>query len=390
MIARPLAAHSARAVKELLAARGWDEVKADAAAGALRPAAVELVGLDEVTLLALVRHAGHLGLDLLTGADWAVVSGSAARLSALARPWVVPAELAQVADLVGRALTPEAPAHWITGRGNLPLAHPMVMGILNITPDSFSDGGRYLSPDQALVQADRLLAEGADILDVGGESTRPGSEAVPEAEELARVIPIVEALVRRHPGVAISVDTVKSGVARAALGAGAGIINDVSGGRLDQEMAGTVARGGAGFVIMHSRGTVSTMARLDHAEYAPDVVTGVREELAQRLEAALAAGLTPDQVVLDPGFGFAKTAEQNLLLCDRLAALLPLGRPLVVGPSRKRFLGSVTGREVTERDVATAAACVVAFERGARIFRVHNVALARDALAVAAAVRGRA
>ncbi len=388
MIARPLAAHSARAVKELLAARGWDDVKADAAAGALRPAAVELVGLDEGTLLALVRHAGQLGLDLLTGADWAVVSGSAARLSALARPWVVPAELAQVADLVGRALAPEAPAHWITARGTLPLAHPLVMGILNITPDSFSDGGRFLSSDQALAQADRLLAEGADLIDVGGESTRPGSEAVPEAEELARVIPIVAALVRRHPGVAISVDTVKSGVARAALDAGASIINDVSGGRLDPAMPATVARGGAGFVIMHSRGTVSTMARLDHAEYAPDVISGVREELAQRLEAALAAGLTPDQIVLDPGFGFAKTGEQNLLLCDGLAALLPLGRPLLVGPSRKRFLGSVTGREVAERDVATAAACVVAFERGARIFRVHHVALTRDALAVAAAIRG--
>jgi dihydropteroate synthase len=388
VIARPLAAHSARAVKELLLARGWDAVKADAAAGALRPAAVELVGLDEGTLLALVRHAGQLGVDLLTGEDWAVVSGSEARLSALARPWVVPAELAQVADLIGRALPPEAAAHWITRRGSLPLAHPLVMGILNLTPDSFSDGGRYLSPDQAMVQADRLLAEGADLLDLGGESTRPGSEAVPEAEERARVVPVVDALARRHPGVTLSVDTVKSGVARAALDVGAAIINDVSGGRLDPAMAATVARAGAGFVIMHSRGTVSTMARLDHAEYVPDVVSGVREELALRLEAALAAGLTPDQVVLDPGFGFAKTAEQNLLLCDRLAALLPLGRPLLVGPSRKRFLGSVTGREVAERDVATAAACVVAFERGARIFRVHNVALTRDALAVAFAVRG--
>jgi len=388
VIARPLAAHSARAVKELLTARGWDEVKADAAAGALRPAAVELVGLDEPTLLALVRHAGQLGLEVLTGADWAVLSGSEARLSALARPWVVPPELAQVADLVGRALPPEPPAHWITSRGNLPLARPLVMGILNVTPDSFSDGGRYLSADQALVQADRLLAEGADLLDVGGESTRPGSEPVPEAEERARVLPIVTALVQRHPAVPISVDTVKSAVAHAALVAGAAIVNDVSGGRLDPEMAATVARAGAGFVLMHSRGTVSTMARLDHAEYVPDVVTGVREELAQRLEAALAAGVTPDQIVLDPGFGFAKSADQNLLLCDRLAALLSLGRPLLVGPSRKRFLGSVTGREIAERDVATAAACVVAFERGARVFRVHNVALTRDALAVAAAVRG--
>jgi dihydropteroate synthase len=301
---------------------------------------------------------------------------------------VVPPELALIADLIGRALTPDPPAHWITARGNIPLDRPVIVGILNITPDSFSDGGRYLSPDQALAQADRLLTEGADLLDIGGESTRPGSEPVPEEDELARVLPIVEALVGRHPALAISVDTVKAGVARAALGAGARIINDVSGGRLDPDMARTVARGGAGFVLMHSRGSISTMARLDHAEYAPDVVSGVREELGQLLDAALAAGLTPDQVVLDPGFGFAKTAEQNLLLCDRLAALLPLGRPLLVGPSRKRFLGSVTGREIPERDVATAAACVVAFERGARLFRVHNVAMTRDALAVAHAVRG--
>jgi dihydropteroate synthase len=375
-------------VQELLVARGWDQVKADAAAGALRPAAVELAGLDEATLFALVRHASQLGLDLLTGEDWAVVSGAESRLGALARPWVVPPELARVAEAVGRALAPEPPAHWITGRGSITLARPVIMGILNVTPDSFSDGGRYLSPAEALVQADRLLAEGADLLDIGGESTRPGSEPVPEAEELARVRPVVEALVRRHSGVAVSVDTVKSGVARAALEAGASVINDVSGGRLDPALLKVVARGGAGLVLMHSRGSVSTMARLDHAEYTPDVVTGVREELAQRLEAALAAGLTPDQVVLDPGFGFAKTAEQNLLLCDRLAMLLPLGRPLLVGPSRKRFLGSVTGREVAERDMATAAACVVAFERGARLFRVHNVAMTRDALAVATSVRG--
>lgn len=388
MIARPLAAHSPRAVKEILAARGWDEVKADAAAGALRPAAVELVGLDDATLLALVRHAGQLGLDLITGEDWAIVSGSEARLSALARPWVVPPELGPLAELVGRALPPGPSAHWVIARGSVPLDRPVIMGILNVTPDSFSDGGRYLSPEQALEQAERLLAEGADVLDIGGESTRPGSEPVPEQDELMRVLPIVEALARRHPDAALSVDTVKASVAGAALDVGARIVNDVSGGRLDSEMGRTVARHGAGVVLMHSRGSVSTMARLDHAEYVPDVVSGVREELGQRLDAALTAGVTPDQVVLDPGFGFAKTAEQNLLLCDRLASLLPLGRPLLVGPSRKRFLGSVTGREITERDVATAAACVVAYERGARLFRVHNVAMTRDALAVAHAVRG--
>ena len=388
MIARALAAHSPRAVRDALRARGWDEVKADAAAGALRPAAVELVGLEMGTVMALLGHAQQLGLEILTGDDWAIVAGSEARLGALARPWTVPPELSEVAERVGRALTPEAPTHWTIRQRSLSLARPLLFGILNVTPDSFSDGGKFLSPDAALAQADRLLAEGADVLDVGGESTRPGSEPVPEAEELARVLPIVEALVRRHPGVPVSVDTVKAGVARSVTAAGASIINDVSGGRLDPAMHRTVAEAGAGFVLMHSRGTVSTMARLDHAEYAPDVVVGVREELRALYEQALAAGMTPDQVVLDPGFGFAKTGEQNLLLLDQLGTLLTLGRALLVGPSRKRFLGSVTGREVADRDAATAAACVVAYERGARLFRVHHVGMARDALAVAHAVRG--
>jgi dihydropteroate synthase len=388
VIVRALAAHSPRAVRDALRARGWDEVKADAAAGALRPAAVELVGLEDATVMALLRHAGELGLEILTGPDWAILAGSEARLGALARPWIVPPALAQVAEQVGRALTPEAPAHWTTRWGNIALDHPVILGILNVTPDSFSDGGKFLSPDQALAQADRLLAEGAEILDVGGESTRPGSEPVPEQEELARVLPIVETLVKRHPGVPVSVDTVKAGVARRAVEAGAAIVNDVGGGRLDPSMARTVAEDGAGFILMHSRGTVSTMARLDHAEYLPDVVVGVLEELRASLDQALAAGMTPDHVVLDPGFGFAKTGEQNLLLLDQLAALQSLGRPILVGPSRKRFLGSVTGREIAERDAATAAACVVAYERGARLFRVHNVAMTRDALAVAHAVRG--
>jgi dihydropteroate synthase len=188
--------------------------------------------------------------------------------------------------------------------------------------------------------------------------------------------------------VPISVDTVKAEVARVALEAGAAILNDVSAFRLDPAMADVAARGGAGVVLMHSRGTVSTMARLDHAEYAPDVVSGVQGELAEALDRAVTAGVVPDRIVLDPGFGFAKTAEQNLLLLDQLSALSTLGRPLLVGPSRKRFLGSVTGRDVAERDAATAAACVLAYERGARLFRVHDVAQTRDALAVASAVRG--
>jgi dihydropteroate synthase len=301
---------------------------------------------------------------------------------------MVPASLAEVATQVGPLLPADPPTAWITARGPIQLDRPVIVGILNLTPDSFSDGGRFLSPDAALAQADRLLAEGAAVLDLGGESTRPGSEPVPEAEELERVLPVLHALVRRHPGVPISLDTVKATVAAQALDAGAAIVNDVSAFRLDPAMGPAAARAGAGVVLMHSRGTVSTMARLDDAEYLPDVVTVVREELKGALDRALEAGVGADRIVLDPGFGFAKTAEQNLLLCDRLRVLASLGRPILVGPSRKRFLGSVTGREVGGRDAATASACVVAYERGARLFRVHNVAITRDALAVAAAVRG--
>ena len=388
MIATALALHSPRAVREALRARGWDEARADAAAGGLGPCAVELAGLTEAEVAVLLPQARELGLEILTGEDWAVVAGSLSRLSALARPWGGPPELARVAAELGGVLPAEPARGWVTARGPLPLERPVIAGILNVTPDSFSDGGRFLSPDAALAHADRLLADGAAILDVGGESTRPGSEPVPADEELHRVIPVIEALARRHPAVPISVDTVKSRVARAALEAGAAIINDVSGFRLDPAMAQVAAAAGAGVILMHSRGTVSTMALLDQATYEPDVVTAVKAELRERLEAAMAAGVALDHIVLDPGFGFAKTAEQNLLLCDRLGSLLALGRPLLVGPSRKRFLGSVTGREIPERDVATAAACVMAYERGARLFRVHNVAVTRDALAVAVAVRG--
>lgn len=388
MIARSLPLHSPRAVAEALGARGIDEVRADAAAGGMTAAAVELMGLDDTTLLALVQHAGQLGLEIITGEDWAIVAGTQARLGALARPWVVPAVLAEVATQIGPLLTPEHPAAWLTARGPIQLDRPVIVGILNLTPDSFSDGGRFLAPDAALAQADRLLADGAAVLDLGGESTRPGTEPVPETEELERVLPVLQALVQRHPDVPVSVDTVKASVAGRALDAGAAIVNDVSALRLDPAMGPAVARGGAGVVLMHSRGTVSTMARLDDAEYAPDVVTVVREELRGALNRALAGGVGVDRIALDPGFGFAKTAEQNLLLCDRLGVLASLGRPILVGPSRKRFLGSVTGREISERDVATAAACVVAFERGARLFRVHNVAVTRDALAVVSAVRG--
>lgn len=388
MIVTPLAVHSPRAVREVLRARGWDAVRAEAAASGLGPIAVLLDGLDEPVAEALVRHAGHLGLEVLTGDGWALLAGSHARFGALARPWGGPLELAELAHQLGLSLSPEPATVWQTARGPVAVDRPVIIGILNLTPDSFSDGGRYHSLEAALAQADRMLAEGAAILDLGGESTRPGRpEPVPEAEELRRVLPVIEALTARHASLLLSVDTVKSGVARAALAAGAAIINDVSAFRLDPAMAPLASQSGAGVILMHSRGSVSDMATFDHADYGGDVVGVVVEELRAAVEAAEVAGVAADRIVVDPGLGFAKTPEQNILLCDRLAALLSLGRPVLVGPSRKRFLGAITGLDVGDRDGATAVACVMAFERGARLFRVHHVAATRQALAVARAIR---
>jgi dihydropteroate synthase len=382
----PLALHSPRAVRDLLRAHGWDAGQAAAAASGIHPLAFHLTGLGQDTLEALVRHGGSLGLDVLTGDDWALMCGSRSRLSAFARPWLVPPVLSQLAVEIGLAMPAEPAQSWQTARGPIALDRPVLMGILNVTPDSFSDGGRFHGLDSALAQADALLAAGADIVDIGGESTRPGrSETVPLETELERVLPVVEALVHRHPTLVITVDTVKAAVARAALEAGAAAINDVSALRLDRAMAPVVAEAGAGLALMHSRGSMLEIASYTHASYA-DVVGEVLAELRTAVTAAGDAGIPMPAVAVDPGFGFSKTVEQNLLLLDQLEALHALGRPVLVGPSRKRFLGAVTGLPLEDRDRATAAACALAWERGARMFRVHDVIAARDALAFAAAV----
>ena len=387
MIATPLALHSPGALREALHQHGWEEGLAAAAAGGIHPIAIHLTGLDTSALEALVPFAGGLGLEVVTGPTWAVLAGSRSRMSAFARPWTVPEALSEAALAVGLALPAEPAQVWQTARGAVPLDRPVLMGILNVTPDSFSDGGRYAALDPALAHADRLVEQGAAIVDVGGESTRPGRESpVPLEEELRRVVPVVEALVRARPSLLISVDTVKAEVARAALGAGAAIVNDVTAFRLDPELAQVAARARAGVVLMHSRGNLLEIASYAHAEYEAGVVSGVLGELREAIASAGAAGIPPDSIAVDPGLGFAKTVEQNLALFDQLAALQALGRPLVVGPSRKRFLGAVTGLGVEERDRATAAACALAWERGARVFRVHDVAAAREALALAAAV----
>ena len=272
-------------------------------------------------------------------------------------------------------------AGWsMTGRV-LALERPLIMGIVNVTPDSFSDGGRFLEPSAALEHARRLIDEGADILDIGGESTRPGSAAIPESEEIARVVPVLEAL--RTSGVVLSVDTSKPGVMRAALDAGAAIVNDVCAlqapGALD-----AVAASDCGVVLMHMQGSPRTMQLNPHYT---DVVGEVRDFLRERIAAATARGVAAARIVVDPGFGFGKTVEHNFALLGQLAALAKLGVPILAGVSRKGMLGAVTGRAVGDRTAASVAATVVAVERGARIVRVHDVAATRDALRVWAATR---
>ncbi len=385
----PLAMHSPRAVRDALRGHGWELALADAAAGGVSPLAFHLTELDQTAIESLVRFAGRLGLEIVTGDSWAVLSGSRSRLSALARPWTAPPELSELAVQVGLALPAEPSRSWLTARGPISLDRPLLVGILNVTPDSFSDGGRYTSLDAARARADRLIADGAAIVDVGGESTRPGrAEGVSADEERRRVLPVVEALAAQYPELLLSVDTVKSDVAGAALDAGAAIVNDVTGFRLDSAMAAVVAERKAGVVLMHSRGSITEIASYTHADYGANLVGAVLAELGGAVAKAVAAGVSPEAIVVDPGFGFSKTVEQNLLLCDQLAALQSLGRPVMVGPSRKRFVGAVSGGELAERDRPTATLCALAWERGARLFRVHDVAGTREALAMAQAVGG--
>jgi dihydropteroate synthase len=260
----------------------------------------------------------------------------------------------------------------------------LVMGIVNVTPDSFSDGGKYLRADDAVAHGVELLRQGADLLDVGGESTRPGATPVPAEEELARVLPVVERLAR-ETGAVISVDTSKAEVADRCLAAGAHIINDVTALLGDVGMAEVARRWGAGVVLMHLRGTPADMQSL--AEYE-DVVAEVRRHLQARLQAAVEEGIEEPRVAVDPGIGFAKHSGHNLELVRRLGEVASLGRPVVLGASRKGFLGEVTGRPREERDAATHACHAFALAAGtAHVVRVHDAAGARDAALVIHALR---
>ena len=284
--------------------------------------------------------------------------------------------------------TPRERDVWLTARGELFLHVPRVMGILNVTPDSFSDGGQFFSHESALHQAERLLDEGADILDLGGESTRPGAQPVSADEEIERVVPVLQQIVRRWPNALVSVDTVKSEVARAALAEGAAIVNDVSALRLDPRMGKVAAAADAALVLMHSRGTVEDMANYATAVYGADPVAEIVAELRAMAQRAEDAGVRRQAIVLDPGIGFSKKTEHSLAVIAQLQRITALGYPVLVGPSRKRFIGELTGNLPAHlRLEGTIAACVAALNNGARIFRVHDVAPVRKALLVAEAIR---
>ena len=268
-----------------------------------------------------------------------------------------------------------------------------VMGIVNVTPDSFSDGGAFLQAEAAIAHGLELAGEGAEILDIGGESTRPGAEPVSEQEELHRVVPVIEALASAGTTAQISIDTSKAKVAAAALAAGASLVNDVSALRADPEMAGVIADSGAECCLMHMLGEPRTMQRDPRYD---DVVDEVRAFLEERLRFAVGEGVAEERIMLDPGIGFGKTVAHNLELLRRLDELAALGRPLVVGTSRKSFLGRIAADaagldeplDAQHRLAGTIATNVLALERGASVFRVHDVAPVREALAVAAATLG--
>ena len=275
---------------------------------------------------------------------------------------------------------------------------PTIFGILNVTPDSFSDGGNFISTESAIAHADRMISEGADVIDVGGESTRPGADSVPVREELKRVLPAIRAIRSRWSDVPISIDTVKAEVARAALAEGVSVVNDVSGMSLDPEMATVCAEAGCNVVLMHSRGTVGEMASYDKAIYGRDPVGEILSELEESIQTAQRAGIHPGRIALDPGIGFSKKTGHSLAVLVELRRVVEKGYPVFVGASRKRVIaelirftaesgGSSSGTTLAtqlvsndDRDMATVGVNVVAFFAGARIFRVHSVRPNRLAL----------
>jgi dihydropteroate synthase len=373
---------------DALARRGVDPGRAAAAARGLTPAHLLIDELDPGTLRLLADTARRHRVDLLTGERWALVSGSVARLAGLTRAGASqvrrPLEDA-LGDTLGSLVEP--PEEVATARGTVSLAAPVVVGILNVTPDSFSDGGRYAAPDAALRHAEAMVGAGAGMIDIGGESTRPGATPVSAEEEWSRVGPVLREVVSRFPAVPVSVDTVKAATAARALDAGAWFINDVSALRVDPKIASLCAESGAGLILMHSRGEVGELASYAHARY-DDVVESVVVELGAAVAQADERGVPRAAIVVDPGLGFSKKPEHNYAVLRGLRSLLALGRPVMIGPSRKRFLAEPIASDTSGRDRATAAACVVGLVGGASLFRVHAVADVVEALRVAQAIKG--
>ncbi len=376
------------AVRDALLSRGWEGDVASLTANGLGIAAYQVDGLEPATIEAMVPLASRIGLELVTGDDWLLLSGPRSQLGAFARPWLQPEPVRELAMAIGMAMPSDQPRAWRHARGEVQLDTAVIVGVINTTPDSFSASSRVVDIDAALARVDELLEGGATLLDIGGESTRPGAEPVTAALELGRAVPVIAAIAARHPDLPLSVDTVNAATARAALDAGASIINDVTAARHDPGLLQLAAQSGAGLVLSHSRGALGELTDALVAGHGEDPTSEIVRELDDARAAATAAGVHHANVVLDPGFGFGKTASQNWRVLAGLDALAALGSPVMIGVSRKRFLGDATSRPVEDRDRATAAACVIGFERGARLFRVHDPAAVRDALAVARAACG--
>lgn len=273
--------------------------------------------------------------------------------------------------------------HLICGDRQLDLTQAIIMGVLNVTPDSFSDGGRWQGHEQALAHAEQMLEDGAAIIDIGGESTRPGAATVSETAELERVIPVIEALHKTHPKTILSIDTSKPAVMQAALNAGAHLINDVHALQAEGALA-VAAASNCGLCLMHRQGTPQTMQQ--RPDYV-NVIAEVNEFLGERLNACVSAGIDRNRIALDPGFGFGKTLQHNLSLLGNLEQLTKLGQPLLAGLSRKAMLGQITGADTDDRVVASVTAAVLAAQNGATILRVHDVAATRQGLQVWQAMR---
>ena len=379
-----------------LAAVGADEVSWDVFAAKSHVLAIRLFDLSTATANILKQAALSVGADCAVSARVAsgrvrtsggVLFATPRQLERLClaleqQPVCVARRVPGLRELSRMQATPPA-AMTVSGR-RFDWSRTYVMGILNVTPDSFSDGGRYLAPEAALAQAQAMEAEGADLIDVGAESTRPGAPAVPAAEQLARVRPVLR-LLSRKVGVPVSIDTTSARVASVALAAGAAMVNDVSA-LADPRMAKTVARAGAACVVMHMQGNPRTMQR--NPKYG-DLMAEVTDRLAAALAVAECAGAKPEAMIVDPGFGFGKRQEHNYEILRRLGELRSLGRPILVGPSRKRFIGETLGTGTDARVEGTIAACVVAAQNGANIVRVHDVRPVARALRVADRIAGR-